>query len=77
MGKGDKKTKRGKITQGSYGKTRPRKASKPATTVEKPAKVKEEKAEPKPKATPKAKAEKPEETAEEKPKATKKKKTEE
>lgn len=26
MGKGDKKTKRGKINQGSYGKTRPRKA---------------------------------------------------
>ncbi|MDL1913501.1 MAG: 30S ribosomal protein THX [Bergeyella sp.] len=28
MGKGDKKTKRGKIVTGSYGKTRPRKASK-------------------------------------------------
>lgn len=27
MGKGDKKTKRGKITQGSYGKTRPKKTA--------------------------------------------------
>jgi len=26
MGKGDKRTKRGKIINGSYGKTRPRKA---------------------------------------------------
>jgi ribosomal small subunit protein bTHX len=25
MGKGDKKTRKGKITQGSYGKTRPKK----------------------------------------------------
>ena len=25
MGKGDKKTRRGKINQGSYGKTRPKK----------------------------------------------------
>jgi len=30
MGKGDKKSKRGKITNGSYGKRRLRKASKPA-----------------------------------------------
>ena len=28
MGKGDIRTKRGKITNGSYGKTRPRKATK-------------------------------------------------
>ncbi|MFP4471028.1 MAG: 30S ribosomal protein THX [Bacteroidales bacterium] len=28
MGKGDKKTKRGKIIRGSYGKTRPRKPAK-------------------------------------------------
>lgn len=28
MGKGDIKTKRGKIVNGSYGNTRPRKASK-------------------------------------------------
>ena len=26
MGKGDKKTRRGKVTAGSYGKTRPRKS---------------------------------------------------
>lgn len=35
MGKGDKRTKRGKIIKGSYGKTRPKKknaiVSKPAT----------------------------------------------
>lgn len=29
MGKGDKKTKRGKIIMGSYGKLRPRKKNKP------------------------------------------------
>lgn len=29
MGKGDKKTRRGKVTNGSYGKTRMRKASVP------------------------------------------------
>jgi len=29
MGKGDKKTRRGKITMGSYGKTRPHKKQKP------------------------------------------------
>ncbi|MCU7615438.1 30S ribosomal protein THX [Chryseobacterium sp. GMJ5] len=28
MGKGDKKSRKGKITAGSYGKRRPRKASK-------------------------------------------------
>ncbi len=28
MGKGDKKTKKGKIIKGSYGKVRPRKKSK-------------------------------------------------
>ncbi|MBK1898144.1 30S ribosomal protein THX [Chryseobacterium paridis] len=28
MGKGDKKSRRGKINNGSYGKRRPRKASK-------------------------------------------------
>ncbi|MDF1548326.1 MAG: 30S ribosomal protein THX [Bacteroidales bacterium] len=31
MGKGDKKTKRGKITAGSYGVTRPKKKVKPTT----------------------------------------------
>jgi 30S ribosomal protein S31 len=30
MGKGDKRTKRGKITNGSYGVTRPRKAANTA-----------------------------------------------
>ncbi len=38
MGKGDKKSKRGKISMGSFGKNRPHKVSK--TTAEK---VKEEK----------------------------------
>ena len=44
MGKGDKKTAKGKIAMGSYGKTRPHKlkkavAAKPAeTAAEKPAK---------------------------------------
>lgn len=80
MGKGDQKSKRGKITAGSYGKKRPRKTSKPIPVVaekaEKPVK------ETKPKATPKAKTEKttaPKETKakETKPKATKTKKDEE
>jgi len=31
MGKGDKKSRKGKITAGSYGKRRPRKASKSTT----------------------------------------------
>ena len=30
MGKGDKKSTKGKIFKGSYGKTRPKKKSKPA-----------------------------------------------
>ncbi len=36
MGKGDKKSRKGKIFQGSYGLTRPRKAKKysPTATVE-------------------------------------------
>lgn len=74
MGKGDKKTRRGKITQGSYGKTRPKKSSKAVipVVVEKPKKETAPKVE-KPK-----KAEKPaEEVVEEKPKTTRKKKTEE
>ncbi|WP_294244224.1 30S ribosomal protein THX [uncultured Chryseobacterium sp.] len=33
MGKGDKKSKRGKINNGSYGKRRLRKASKPAAAA--------------------------------------------
>ncbi len=35
MGKGDKKTKRGKIFKGSYGKLRPRKKIKAKTAQEK------------------------------------------
>ena len=31
MGKGDKKTKRGKITMGSYGRLRPKKKKKKAS----------------------------------------------
>lgn len=41
MGKGDKKTKRGKIVRGSYGKLRPRNKSRvlePVATAEKKAK---------------------------------------
>jgi len=64
MGKGDKKTKRGKIVNKSYGKRRPRKTKKDnlteVTTKAKNASPKEEvktKAEPKPKAAPKEKAE--------------------
>ena len=80
MGKGDKKTRRGKITNGSYGKTRQKKASKSVVVVEKQAKAKPEKVAPEKEVKPKAakpKAEKPEEITEEKPKTTRKKKTEE
>lgn len=74
MGKGDKKTRKGKIIQGSYGKTRPRKSSKSVI----PAKVEKPKKEAAPKAEKQKKAEKPtEEVVEEKPKIPKKKKTEE
>jgi len=34
MGKGDKKTKKGKIIMGSYGKKRPHKLEKPSKTTE-------------------------------------------
>ncbi|MDQ0592686.1 30S ribosomal protein S31 [Chryseobacterium ginsenosidimutans] len=34
MGKGDKKSRRGKINSGSYGKRRPRKTSKSLTPSE-------------------------------------------
>ncbi|WP_460912769.1 30S ribosomal protein THX [Spirosoma areae] len=33
MGKGDKKTRKGKISMGSYGVSRPQAASKPAVPV--------------------------------------------
>lgn len=43
MGKGDKKTRRGKINSGSYGVRRPRMKNRPAT-VEKTPSVKKTKA---------------------------------
>lgn len=61
MGKGDKKSTRGKRISGSYGKTRPRKASKFLTIVEK---IEKPIAEPKPKVT-KPKAEKVKKSVEE------------
>ena len=61
MGKGDQKSTKGKRVSGSYGKTRPRKASKSVLVVEKPVKAK---AEPKPKPA-KPKAEKAKKSAEE------------
>ena len=59
MGKGDKKTRRGKVTAGSYGKTRPRKSGTSkvaAPKAEKAPKELEVKAE-KPKTTRKKKTE--------------------
>lgn len=35
MGKGDRKSRKGKIILGSYGKKRPKKASKPYSAAEK------------------------------------------
>ena len=61
MGKGDQKSTRGKRVRGSYGKTRPRKASKSVVVVEKAVKAK---AKPKPKPA-KPKAEKAKKSAEE------------
>ena len=55
MGKGDKKTKRGKITRGTFGVRRRRKRNKPIAVVIAP--EPKAKAEPKTKAKPKAKAE--------------------
>ncbi len=44
MGKGDKKTKKGKITLGSYGVRRPKKAAaKPVPTKKKASKAKAKK----------------------------------
>jgi len=53
MGKGDKKTKRGKINRGSYGVLRPR--GKKVAVVTKPKKVKPKKAAAKPATKPAAK----------------------
>jgi len=56
MGKGDKKSKRGKIARGTYGVRRPRKKSKPHKVAEtKPKKVAAKKPAAKPKATTKSK----------------------
>ncbi len=41
MGKGDKKSKRGKIFAGSFGKTRPKKKSQKPENTEKPKKSEE------------------------------------
>lgn len=62
MGKGDKKTKRGKINIGSYGVTRPRKKKKSVATL------KEKKEEP----AKKEAASKEEKSKAEKPKASQK-----
>jgi 30S ribosomal protein S31 len=51
MGKGDKKTTKGKRAMGSYGKTRKRKEDAPIVVVKKEKKAKPAKAEPKAKAT--------------------------
>ncbi len=62
MGKGDKKTRRGKITLGTFGVRRPRKKNKAVVVI----KAKKPKAETKPKAATKAKpktAAKPKATA--------------
>ena len=72
MGKGDQKSTKGKRVRGSYGKTRPRKSSKPIAVVEKPVK---DVATPKTKVA-KPKAEKPSEK-EEKTKVKRTKKAEE
>jgi len=52
MGKGDKKSKRGKINRGTFGVRRPRKRNKPIAVVVAP----EKKTKSKTKAEPKAKA---------------------
>ena len=76
MGKGDQKSRRGKITAGSYGKRRPRKSSNSVAVAEKPVKVKA-KAEPKAKVAKPKVEKKPEAVTEEKPKQRRTKKTEE
>lgn len=76
MGKGDKKTRRGKIIMGSYGVRRPRKKTKPIVVAKKkpsaPAKATADKPKTKPKAVSKPKATaKPKVTAKPKAKAKK------
>jgi len=55
MGKGDKKTAKGKRAMGSYGKTRKRKEDAPIVVIKKEKKEKPAKAEPKAKAASTAK----------------------
>jgi 30S ribosomal protein S31 len=55
MGRGDKKTAKGKRAMGSYGKTRKRKEDAPVIIVKKVKKAKPVKAEPKAKASTAAK----------------------
>ena len=43
MGRGDKKTRKGKIFKGSYGKSRPKKTSKPLVVTKKSTKKKSKK----------------------------------
>ena len=77
MGKGDKKTKKGKIARGSYGKSRKHKlkkvvfTSKPKAKAKKPAKAAKPKAAPKAKAPRAAKATKAVKEEVEKPKTKK------
>ena len=47
MGKGDKKSRKGKITMGSYGVTRPRKKAKTSASKAAPKKAAAKKAAPK------------------------------
>lgn len=78
MGKGDQKTRRGKIKNGSYGKTRPKKSAPVKVAVAPKPKVEKPKKEAAPKAEKPKKVAKPKvETAEAKPKVVRKKKTEE
>ncbi len=61
MGKGDKKSRKGKITMGSYGVSRPRKKTKAvASTTPKAPKAVKEKKEAAPKKAPKKAAKKAE-----------------
>lgn len=73
MGKGDQKTRRGKIFAGSYGKNR----KKNSSVIAIPVKVLEDDHALKEKDTPKNMASKTENANIEKPKTTRKKKTEE
>jgi len=76
MGKGDKKTRKGKLTIGSYGVTRPRKKKKSVGTKGAKTENNTPKAEPKPKAAPKKKAAEGKSEAKPKKAAPRKKKEE-